>query len=179
MADPFPDCCECPRVYAVPSGLPFADTFAVGLRDRLLPLPPDHTARTQVFVSGLAQVSILQRVFREVFATGFLPSVHSLRNVEADPAIVLPSAPSTGRRHRMLVLCRLVNAFLQQQGDPASGRESVFLAARLGALLDELLAEGHGCLGTADRRPAGTVTPLGERLALSRPDRRGLARLPS
>ncbi len=142
MDDPYPDCREHPRIYTVPSGLPFVGTFATGLWDRLRHLPPEVTAHTRVFVSGIGQVSILQHALREVFATGFLPSVHSLRNVEADPAIALPSPPSTGRRHRMLVLCRLVSAFLQQQGDPASGRDSVFLAARLGALLDELLAEG-------------------------------------
>ncbi len=154
MGDPFPDCATGPRVYTIPAGIPFARAFTAGLRSRLLPLPPGLVARTQVYVSGLDQISILQRTFRESLATGFLPSAHSIRNVEADPSIALPTPPGTSRRHRLLVLSRLVSAFLKQQGDPAGGSEAVRLASRLGALLDELHAEDVDAAALLTAAPA-------------------------
>ena len=158
MVDLYPDCATRPRVYAIPAGMPFARAFACGLRDRLRRLPPDLAARTQVFVSGVDQVSILQRAFREAFATGFLPAAHSMRNIEADPAIALPTPPGASRRHRLLVLSRLVAAFLKRQGDLASGGESVFLAARLGALLDDLHAEGVDAAALLTAAPPDLAT---------------------
>ena len=154
MGDPFPDCAATPRVYTVPAGTPFARTFTAGLRNRLLPLPPDFIARTQVYVSGRDQISILQRSFRRCFATGFLPSAHSIRNVETDLSIALPTPPGVSRRHRLLVLCRFVSLFLKQQGDPAGGSEVVRLASRLGALLDELHAEGVDAAALLTAAPA-------------------------
>ncbi len=142
MTHPFPDRPESPRIYTVPGGLPFARTFADGLRDRLRPLPPEVAARTQVFVSGSEPSFLLQRTFGNCFGTGFLPSAHSIRGIESDPAIALPAPPVVDYRDRLLVLARLVAAYLASQGDPAGMREAVVLAGRLGALLDELHTEG-------------------------------------
>ena len=142
MDNPYPDCATQPRIYSIPAGMPFASTFTEGLRNRFRSVPPEFTARTQVFASGRDQASILLNAFRETFATGFLPAAHSLRNLDSNPSIALPGPPSASWRHRLLVLARLVASFLKRQGDPAGGRDSVFLAARLGALLDEMHAEG-------------------------------------
>ena len=144
---PFPDCPDGPRVYTLPAGLPFARRFAAGLGRRLAGLPPAMTARTRILVSGREQVTLLQRILADRFATGFLPSVHSLRGVDADPALAHPTPDrplptAVSRRHRLLVLSRLVLAFLRQQGDPAGGGATVGLAAGLADLLDELQVEG-------------------------------------
>lgn len=131
-----------PRVYTIPSGLPFARTFADGLHARLGGLPPETMARTRVFVSGVREIRPLREALQRKPDAAFLPRILSLRNVARD--LVVPSGvpPSVDYPHREMALARLVDSFHSRTGNPQSGAETQRLAGDLAKLLGELHREG-------------------------------------
>ena len=130
-----------PRIYRIPSGLPFAQAFVRGLQARLDGMPPEAMARIQVFVSAKGEVKSLRQAFCSA-GVMLLPAIDSLRKLEVDPTITISGHQPADPYRRHLILARLVRAFLANTRDPAGADSAVRLSSELGKLLDELHAEG-------------------------------------
>lgn len=139
--DLFPDRPVHPRIYRVPSGLPFAREFAGGLLARMEGLPPQELARVRIFVSGRGEARFLDQALQHL-GSRVLPSVHSLRDLADEQSVARAGRPTVSRWRRRIVLARMVRTYLDRVGDPGVADGGLGLATGLAELLDTLHAEG-------------------------------------
>lgn len=129
-----------PRLFALPPGADFARELALGLKSRLADHPPDAMARVELFLNTRRMQRRVESVFDSLGA-GFLPRIRLITDL-ADPVdrALLPHPTPTLRRQ--LELAELVRKLID--ADPSlAPRSAVYdLAQSLGALLDEMQAEG-------------------------------------
>ncbi|MBO6883506.1 MAG: double-strand break repair protein AddB [Marivita sp.] len=129
-----------PRLFALPPGADFARELALGLKTRLADHPPDAMARVELFLNTRRMQRRVESVFDSLGA-GFLPRIRLITDL-TDPVdrALLPHPTPTLRRQ--LELAELVRKLID--ADPSlAPRSAVYdLAQSLGALLDEMQAEG-------------------------------------
>ncbi|MFP7569342.1 double-strand break repair protein AddB [Marivita sp. S2033] len=134
------DSTETARIFGLPPGADFAQELVRGLKRRLAGQPPDAMARVELILNTRRMQRRIEAVF-DAEGAGFLPRIRLLTNL-ADPldTALLPAAVPALRRQLELseLVARLIDA------DPSlAPRAAIYdLAQSLGALLDEMQAEG-------------------------------------
>jgi len=131
---------DTPRLFALPPGADFARELVLGLKSRLDGQPPEAMARVELILNTRRMQRRVEAVFQGLGA-GFLPRIRLITDL-ADPIdrAILPRPVSALRRQ--LELAELVGRLID--ADPTlAPRSAVYdLAQSLGALLDEMQAEG-------------------------------------
>ncbi|MCI5113057.1 MAG: double-strand break repair protein AddB [Marivita sp.] len=129
-----------PRLFALPPGADFARELVLGIKRRLMGHPPEAMARVELILNTRRMQRRVEAMFDSLGA-GFLPRIRLITDL-ADPVdrAHLPN-PIAGLR-RQLELAELVRKLID--ADPGlAPRSAVYdLAQSLGALLDEMQAEG-------------------------------------
>ncbi|WP_416883923.1 double-strand break repair protein AddB [Marivita sp.] len=128
------------RLFALPPGADFARELALGLKSRLADHPPDAMARVELFLNTRRMQRRVESVFDSLGA-GFLPRMRLITDL-ADPVDRASLPRPTPALRRQLELAELVRKLID--ADPSlAPRSAVYdLAQSLGALLDEMQAEG-------------------------------------
>jgi inactivated superfamily I helicase/RecB family exonuclease len=128
------------RLFALPPGADFARELALGLKSRLADHPPDAMARVELFLNTRRMQRRVESVFDSLGA-GFLPRIRLITDL-ADPVDRASLPRPTPALRRQLELAELVRKLID--ADPSlAPRSAVYdLAQSLGALLDEMQAEG-------------------------------------
>lgn len=131
---------DTPRLFALPPGADFAHELVVGLKARLADQPPEAMARVELILNTRRMQRRVEAVFDSLGA-GFLPRIRLITDL-ADPVdrARLPS-PAPGLR-RQLELAELVRKLVEADPNLAPRSAVYDLAQSLGALLDEMQAEG-------------------------------------
>lgn len=129
-----------PRLFALPPGADFARELVLGLKSRLADHPPDAMARVELFLNTRRMQRRVESVFDSLGA-GFLPRIRLITDL-ADPVDRASLPRPTPALRRQLELAELVRKLID--ADPSlAPRSAVYdLAQSLGALLDEMQAEG-------------------------------------
>ena len=128
-----------PKVFALPSGVDFAQELVRGLVARLQDLPPEEMARTRLFLNA----GRMQRRVREEFdrlGTGFLPRLHLISDLARFPMPGLP--PAVPPLRRKLELARLVDQMARSLPAFETGSGIFSLTDSLAALMAEMQSEG-------------------------------------
>ncbi len=129
------------RVFTVPIGADFSQTFVTGLFERAKTIAPQEFARTVIYVNTKRAARRIRDLFEQQDAT-LLPQLKVLSDLAKDvlAPVNLPMPVSTLKRR--LVLADLVAALIDKE--PAlAPRSSVFaLTDTLAAILDEMQGEG-------------------------------------
>ena len=100
MFEPLPH----PRVFGIPIGVDFAQSFVHGVRQRLLGTPPEALARVEIFVNTSRMQRRVLELFREDGAL-LLPNVRLITDLAKDPFFDIP--PPINGLARRLDLARL------------------------------------------------------------------------
>lgn len=129
-----------PRLFALPPGADFARELVLGLKSRLADHPPDAMARVELFLNTRRMQRRVESVFDSLGA-GFLPRIRLITDL-VDPVDRASLPRPTPALRRQLELAELVRKLID--ADPSlAPRSAVYdLAQSLGALLDEMQAEG-------------------------------------
>jgi double-strand break repair protein AddB len=129
-----------PRVFGLPPGADFAHELVTGLKARLKDHPPDAMARVELVLNTRRMQRRVEAVFDSLGA-GFLPRIRLITDL-ADPLDRTRLPKPTPQLRRQLELAELVRKLID--ADPSlAPRSAVYdLAQSLGALLDEMQAEG-------------------------------------
>ncbi|MCL3881597.1 double-strand break repair protein AddB [Marivita sp. GX14005] len=129
-----------PRLFALPPGADFGHELVKGIKTRLAGQPPEAIARVELILNTHRMQRRIETIFAEDGAS-FLPRIRLITQL-ADPLehAMLP-APVPALR-RQLELSELVARLIE--ADPSlAPRSAIYdLASSLGALLDEMQAEG-------------------------------------
>ena len=131
---------DAPRLFALPPGADFARELVLGLKSRLSDQPPEAMARVELFLNTRRMQRRVESVFDDLGA-GFLPRIRLITDL-ADPVDRAHLPRPTPALRRQLELAELVRKLIES--DPGlAPRSAVYdLAQSLGALLDEMQAEG-------------------------------------
>ncbi len=137
LADP------APRLYAIPPGVSFAPAFAAGLLRRLDGHPPEAAVRIRLIVNtSRARTEITEALADTAPGPALLPAIECIADLGADPLACLGDPQAEPALRRMLRLTRLVETFLEREGQSAPPAAAPDLAASLAELLDQLDDEG-------------------------------------
>ncbi len=122
-----------PRIFALPVGCDFSQTFIDGLRARLKEAPPEAWARVTVLVNTRRAQRRLQEIL-QAGAACLLPDIRVISDLGNTPEA--PDAKARFERH--LALADLIGAFLEAQ--PTLGPKAAMfgLAESLADLQDEM-----------------------------------------
>ncbi|WP_439524208.1 double-strand break repair protein AddB [Marivita sp.] len=129
-----------PRIFALPSGADFAMELVRGLKARLVDRPPEAMARVELILNTRRMQRRVESVFDQ-FGAGFLPRIRLITDL-ADPVDKARLPKPVPALRRQLELAELVARLIDL--DPSlAPRSAIYdLAQSLGALLDEMQAEG-------------------------------------
>lgn len=129
-----------PRIFALPSGADFAMELVRGLKARLVDRPPEAMARVELILNTRRMQRRVESVFDQ-FGAGFLPRIRLITDL-ADPVDKARLPKPLPALRRQLELAELVARLIDL--DPSlAPRSAIYdLAQSLGALLDEMQAEG-------------------------------------
>ena len=128
------------RVFALPPGADFARELVLGLKSRLEGQPPEAMARVELFMNTRRMQRRVEAVFDDL-GPGFLPRIRLITDL-ADPIDRAHLPQPVPALRRQLELAALVGRLVET--DPTlAPRSAIYdLAQSLGALLDEMQAEG-------------------------------------
>ncbi|MFP7672335.1 double-strand break repair protein AddB [Marivita sp. S0852] len=131
---------DAPRIFALPPGADFAQQLVLGLKHRLQDAPPEAMARVELVLNTRRMQRRVETVFDSLGA-GFLPRIRLITDL-GDPLdrAVLPDPVPALRRQ--LELAELVGRLIDADPSLAPRSATYDLAQSLGALLDEMQAEG-------------------------------------
>lgn len=129
-----------PRLFSLPPGADFATELVRGLKDRTKDQPPEAMARVELFLNTRRMQRRVEAVFDQMGA-GFLPRIRLITDL-ADPIDRVGLPRPIPALRRQLELAELVGRLIDS--DPSlAPRSAIYdLAQSLGALLDEMQAEG-------------------------------------
>lgn len=129
-----------PRLFGLPPGADFATELVLGLKERMAGQPPEAMARVELFLNTRRMLRRVEAVFDSLGA-GFLPRIRLITDL-ADPLDRAHLPRPILALRRQLELSELVRKLVEAEPGIAP-RSAVFdLAQSLGALLDEMQAEG-------------------------------------
>ena len=129
-----------PRVFACPPGADFPKVLVAGLIARSQGYPPEHLARTAVFVNTRRMHRRISRLFDDGPAR-LLPKIRLVTDLAHDTA-GRDLAPAVSPLRRRLELSQLIARLLDKEPDLAP-RSAIFdLADSLALLLGEMQDEG-------------------------------------
>lgn len=131
---------ETSRLFALPPGADFARELVLGLKARLKDQPPEAMARVDLILNTRRMQRRVEAVF-DSHGAGFLPRIRLITDL-ADPIDKARLPKPVPALRRQLELSELVRRLID--ADPKlAPRSAVYdLAQSLGALLDEMQAEG-------------------------------------
>ena len=134
------DVTDKPRVFGLPPGADFAQDLVLGLTLRMVGQSPEAMARVDLYVNTRRMQRRIETVFASLGA-GFLPRIRLITDL-ADPLDRINLPKPVPALKRQLELAELVRKLIE--ADPGlAPRSAVYdLAESLGALLDEMQAEG-------------------------------------
>jgi len=134
------DVTDKPRVFGLPPGADFAQDLVLGLTLRMAGQSPEAMARVDLYVNTRRMQRRIETVFASLGA-GFLPRIRLITDL-ADPLDRINLPKPVPALKRQLELAELVRKLIE--ADPGlAPRSAVYdLAESLGALLDEMQAEG-------------------------------------
>ncbi|WP_411839547.1 double-strand break repair protein AddB [Paracoccus sp. ME4] len=127
-------------LYALPSGVDFAECFVQGLLERMADQPPEALARVTVFVNAAPTRGALFRAFDRAGPL-LLPQIRSITGIDPGPLVMPdPPVPPLARR---LQLARLIARMLALRPDLGAGHSIPVLAQSLSQLMVEMQTEGR------------------------------------
>ena len=128
------------RVFHLPCGVDFADTFVAGLLTRLHGQPPESIARIRVYLNS---GRMRRRTADALTASGarFLPRLMLVTDLADDPVLADLAAPTPPLRRR-LDLAQLIAGLIAAQPGLAPRAALFDLADSLATLMDEMAGEG-------------------------------------
>ncbi|MBM3605285.1 MAG: double-strand break repair protein AddB [Alphaproteobacteria bacterium] len=127
-------------LYALPSGVDFADCFVQGLLARMKGQPPEALARVTVLTNASATMGALREAFDRAGPL-LLPQLQTITGIDPGPlAMPDPPVPPLARR---LQLGRLIAQLLQLRPDLGAGHAIPVLAQSLSQLMVEMQTEGR------------------------------------
>ncbi len=134
------DVTDKPRVFGLPPGADFAQDLVLGLTLRMAGQSPEAMARVDLYVNTRRMQRRIETVFASL-GTGFRPRIRLITDL-ADPLDRIHLPKPVPALKRQLELAELVRKLIE--ADPGlAPRSAVYdLAESLGALLDEMQAEG-------------------------------------
>ena len=128
------------RVFHVPLGLPFAETFVKGLWLRA-GANPVTLAKSEIYLPNARMLSEIAEVLRRKGAT-LLPQLKLVSDVALDPRLTQTLPLMRSPTERKLLLAQLIGKLGQQTGALASQSARFSLASSLDALLSEFQRAG-------------------------------------
>ncbi|MCY1126633.1 double-strand break repair protein AddB [Frigidibacter sp. RF13] len=128
-----------PRLYGLPPGADFAQSFVAGVLARMADKPPEAMAAVTIYLNTAKMRERVRAAFR-AHGPMLLPRLKLLSELDADPSLDLPEAQPALRRR--LELMRLVRELMAREADFAPGTAAIDLADSLADLMDEMAAEG-------------------------------------
>ena len=130
-----------PRVFAVPIGCDYLQTFVNGLLRRFETDPPEALARTEIFVNTRRMA---RRLHEELISKGaiLLPKIRVLSEIASHPDLPVTLPEPIPKLRRQLRLAQLVGGLLATDQSIAPQSAKFDLAQSLAALLDEIQGEG-------------------------------------
>lgn len=134
------DLTDKPRLFALPPGADFARQLVLGLKARLANDPPEAMARVELFLNTRRMQRRVEAVFDSLGA-GFLPRLRLITDL-SDPIDRVRLPKPTPALRRQLELAELVGRLIDADPNLAPRAAIYDLAQSLGALLDEMQAEG-------------------------------------
>ena len=131
-----------PRVYAVPVGCDFTESFVDGLLRRMEHNPPEDLARVVIYAGSVNSVRELRKCLESGPAM-LMPQVRPATVLVNDLTLPLNDLPPPMTTvGAMLALRRLIGALLEQEPDLAPAASAIDLADSLLGVFSELQDEG-------------------------------------
>ena len=130
-----------PRIFAVPVGCDFSETFVKGLRARLSEQPPEAMARVEIFVNTRRMMRQLKDSLTSYGAV-LLPKIRLITDIANHPDLPITLPEPVSKLQRQLTLAQLVGQFLAADVSIAPQSAKYELASSLTDVLDEMQGEG-------------------------------------
>jgi len=130
-----------PRVFGVPIGSDFAQSFVDGLLERFNKQPPEALARVEVFVNTRRMERRIHDLLLHRGAM-LLPQIRVITDITKLPNLPIDMPEPVPDLRRRLRLAQLVKALLALEPDLAPQSAVFDLAGSLASLLDEMQGEG-------------------------------------